>query len=199
MWQRFTETSRRAILRAEYEALQSQSPQVETEHLLLSLLTDTEDMGARVLTKAGITHRKVCAALGSQSGAGGLPEAWLNLDTEVEKLEKLSEEFRVDPALIRRIESQMLLKLREQSPKPELKLSAGLKRVLELASDEARQTQEALKRPCDIGTEHLLLGLLRDREGRASEILNTLGLNLEAARGSAIEFLRAQGNEVSGD
>ena len=197
MWQRFSQTARRAILRAEYEALRNQSLQVETEHLLLSLATDTQDAGALILAGAGVTHRKVWSALASRGEEEeppeeGSPKLWLNLDFEVEKL---SEEFRVDSALIRRIENQMLFKLRGQSQKPELKLSPQLKRVLELASDEARRTQEASRQPHHIGTEHLLLGLLHDTGGRAAEVLKALGLNLEEARTMAAQFWRGRGEE----
>ncbi len=179
-------------MRAEYEAIHRHSSQVETEHLLLALVEGTEGLGAKILEQSGVTANKVQVLLKPEAEGISLDD--LFFQTEVENL---SEEFRVDPALIRRIESQLLFKLREQSRKLELKLSSQLKRVLELASEEARQIQETIKRPCGIGTEHLLLGLLRDEEGRASQLLHELGLSLEETRLFAIEFLRAQGEETA--
>lgn len=51
------------------------------------------------------------------------------------------------------------------------------RQAVELARGEAR----GLDHP-HVGTEHLLLGLLRLDRGRAAEVLEDLGLNLEAAR-----------------
>jgi ArsR family transcriptional regulator, arsenate/arsenite/antimonite-responsive transcriptional repressor / arsenate reductase (thioredoxin) len=49
------------------------------------------------------------------------------------------------------------------------------KRVLELSLEQARQLGHRY-----IGTEHLLLGILREGEGLAAKVLEKLGLNLEA-------------------
>jgi ATP-dependent Clp protease ATP-binding subunit ClpC len=64
---------------------------------------------------------------------------------------------------------------RTSSQQPEL--SPGTKRVLELAVDEARRMGHHY-----IGTEHLLLGLVRLTEGVAIEILKRLGISPEEVR-----------------
>lgn len=51
-------------------------------------------------------------------------------------------------------------------------LSPGMKRVLELAVDEARRMGHH-----HIGTEHLLLGLVRQSDGVAMDVLKRLGIN----------------------
>ncbi len=56
-------------------------------------------------------------------------------------------------------------------------LTPRAKRVIELAIDEARQLGHSY-----IGTEHLLLGLLREGEGVAAGVLDSLGVNLERTR-----------------
>ena len=56
-------------------------------------------------------------------------------------------------------------------------LTPRAKRVIELAIDEARQLSHNY-----IGTEHLLLGLLREGEGVAAGVLGSLGITLERAR-----------------
>jgi ATP-dependent Clp protease ATP-binding subunit ClpA len=47
-----------------------------------------------------------------------------------------------------------------------------------------------------IGTEHLLLGLIREGEGIACGVLESLGVNLERARGAVIETLASRGAVV---
>lgn len=58
-----------------------------------------------------------------------------------------------------------------------LDLSVGTKKVLELAVDEARRMGHHY-----IGTEHLLLGLVRQQEGVAIEVLRRLGVSPEEVR-----------------
>src|SRR5262245_13073519 len=61
-----------------------------------------------------------------------------------------------------------------RSPLPQ---TAGAKKVIEYAVEEARNLGHDY-----IGTEHLLLGLLREQEGVAAQVLMNLGLKPEAAR-----------------
>ena len=58
------------------------------------------------------------------------------------------------------------------------------KRVLELSLDEARSLGQNY-----IGTEHLLLGLLREGQGVAAQVLRNLGLKLETVREEVHQFL----------
>ncbi|MCX5703516.1 MAG: AAA family ATPase, partial [Candidatus Omnitrophica bacterium] len=58
------------------------------------------------------------------------------------------------------------------------------KKVLELAAEEARSLGHNY-----IGTEHLLLGLIREGEGIASQVLLNLGLDLNTGRKEVIELL----------
>ncbi len=59
------------------------------------------------------------------------------------------------------------------------------KKVIELAVDEARRLNHRF-----IGTEHLLLGLIREGEGIASGVLESLGVRLDQAR-TEVEVLLA--------
>src|SRR2546425_6922592 len=56
---------------------------------------------------------------------------------------------------------------------PDLPYTARAKRVLELAMSEARELHHAY-----VGSEHLLLGLLREDEGIAAQVLTDAGLTL---------------------
>ena len=65
----------------------------------------------------------------------------------------------------------------ERQSSRELDLAPRAKRVIEFAVDEARRSSSSY-----IGSEHLLLGLLRESEGVASSILQSFGITLEQAR-----------------
>ena len=58
------------------------------------------------------------------------------------------------------------------------------KRVLELSWDEARQLGHNY-----IGTEHLLLGLIREGEGVAARVLENLGVDLNKVRSNVVKML----------
>src|SRR5919204_129093 len=64
------------------------------------------------------------------------------------------------------------------------------KRVLALAQDEAIRFNHNY-----IGTEHLLLGLVREGEGVAAQVLRSLGVELNRVR-SAVEFIIGRGDHM---
>jgi len=66
----------------------------------------------------------------------------------------------------------------------EIGLTPRAKKVIELAVDEARRMNHHY-----IGTEHLLLGLVREGEGIAAGVLESLGVNLERLRQETIRVL----------
>jgi len=66
----------------------------------------------------------------------------------------------------------------------EIGLTSRAKRVIELAIDEARQLGHNY-----IGTEHLLLGLLREGGGVAAGVLDSFSITLERARAEATSIL----------
>src|SRR5512140_2485978 len=63
-------------------------------------------------------------------------------------------------------------------------LTPRAKKVIELAVDEARRLNHHY-----IGTEHLLLGLVREGEGIAAGVLESLGVNLERVRAETTRIL----------
>lgn len=66
----------------------------------------------------------------------------------------------------------------------EIPFTPRAKRVLELSWDEARQLGHNY-----IGTEHLLLGLIREGEGVAARVLENLGVDLNKVRSNVIKML----------
>ncbi|MDQ8169273.1 MAG: ATP-dependent Clp protease ATP-binding subunit [Gemmatimonadota bacterium] len=71
-----------------------------------------------------------------------------------------------------------------QAAGPDLPYTSRAKKVLELAMGEARELNHSY-----VGTEHLLLGLLREEKGIAAQVLTDAGVNLEAARAETRRLL----------
>ena len=72
----------------------------------------------------------------------------------------------------------------ERSSIGEVGLTPRAKKVIELAVDEARQLNHNY-----IGTEHLLLGLLREHEGTAAGVLESFGITLEKVQAETNSIL----------
>ncbi len=66
----------------------------------------------------------------------------------------------------------------------EIGLTPRAKKVIELAVDEARRMHQSY-----IGTEHLLIGLLREGEGVAAGVLDSMGITLDKVRGETQSLL----------
>ncbi len=136
MFERYTEKARRVIFFARFEASQSGSEAIETEHILLGLLRIDGGPTTRFFRN---------------------PEA--NIETIREKLKASA-----DP--------------RERvSASIDMPLSDAAKRALAFAAEESE-----LLGHHHIGTEHLLLGLLREEGSLAADILAEFGLRLANAR-----------------
>ncbi|MFO1031248.1 MAG: ATP-dependent Clp protease ATP-binding subunit [Planctomycetota bacterium] len=76
----------------------------------------------------------------------------------------------------------------------QLPFTPRAKKVLELSLEEASQLSHNY-----IGTEHLLLGLIRENEGIAAQVLMNLGVKLEEVREEVLEFLGASENNSEED
>ena len=71
------------------------------------------------------------------------------------------------------------------------KFSERARRVLSLAQEEAQRFNHNY-----IGTEHILLGLVRENEGTAAKVLGGLGIELNKIR-SAVEFIIGKGDTAA--
>lgn len=88
----------------------------------------------------------------------------------------------------KKVESQ--LKCGDHSFIAEIGLTPQAQKVIKLAADEARcRARHA------IGTEHLLLGLMREGKGLAALVLNDLGITLHAIRACIFDMLRQEGTD----
>jgi len=73
---------------------------------------------------------------------------------------------------------------KSSTPIGELPYTTRAKKVLEYAMAEARELNHSY-----VGTEHLLLGLLREEKGLAAKVLGQLGIGIEEARAEMLKLL----------
>ena len=73
----------------------------------------------------------------------------------------------------------------------DLPYTTRAKKVLELAMAEARDFKHSY-----VGTEHLLLGLLREEKGIAAQVLNSVQVTLHSARAETRRLLGMPGDEL---
>ena len=71
----------------------------------------------------------------------------------------------------------------------EITLSPRTKKVIELAIDESRRMGQAY-----VGAEHILLGVVREGEGIASGVIESLGVSLPTLRMKVLELLAQSGS-----
>ncbi len=131
MFEKYTEKARRVIFFARYEASQSGSPTIETEHLLLGLIREDKNLTSRFFPKSNATIQDIR----------------------------------------KEIEGRALVREKVSTSVDLLPFSEESKRVLNNAADESERLSHK-----HIGTEHILLGLLREDQSIAAEILREHGL-----------------------
>ncbi|WKZ83567.1 MAG: ATP-dependent Clp protease ATP-binding subunit [Acidimicrobiia bacterium] len=81
-----------------------------------------------------------------------------------------------------------------QAPSGHIPFTPRAKKVLELSLREALQLGHNY-----IGTEHILLGLIREGEGVAAQVLQKLGAEMPKVRQTVIQLLQGSGSEESGE
>jgi len=136
MFERFTDDARKVMALANKQAQQFGYEYIETEHILLGLLNQSNSTGVTILKDLGVNIEKILS--------------------EVEQLPKS------------RADKTKMEKLRQ---------SEGAVNVVKYAIEEAGAFEHNY-----IGSEHILLGLLRETEGHAAKVLTNLGLNIEDVR-----------------
>lgn len=73
----------------------------------------------------------------------------------------------------------------------DISMTQRARKVVELAVDEARSLGHHY-----IGTEHLLLGVIREGQGEAARVLEKLGIPLEQAREQTMAILSGRGGDT---
>ena len=187
MFERFTPPARRTVELAQDHAKALRNPRIGTEHLLLALLAQPTIGSARLLNAHGITLEGATAALralraqaGQDLDAGALQAIGIDLDAVRASVEASFGEGALD----------------QPADGPghghgrfgHLTFSPRLKKVIELGLREAIRLRHRA-----IGDEHLLLGILREGEGLAAQLLRQAGLDLAAIRTELEQQLRQAG------
>jgi len=100
---------------------------------------------------------------------------------------KILDSFDISAELVRKELENWVPRSEAQSTK-EVAFTPRAKRVLELALDETRRLGHNY-----VGTEHILLGILREGSGVGAQILRRFGLDIDMVRSKLYEIL----NETS--
>jgi ATP-dependent Clp protease ATP-binding subunit ClpA len=161
------------------EATRMNNTYVGTEHLLLGLLIEGEGNAAKILRKLEVHLDKVRYELDSLLKEQGLEEESGSAVEGVLGSEAVRRRGHLKP-----------LGPAAGWLEPETRLSAPARSAVALAEEEAIRAGRGR-----LGTEHLLLGLIRQGEGRAAEALVQLGVNLAGAR-EAVAGLEANSPRV---
>ena len=188
MFERFTDRARKVTVDAQATARRLGHGHIGTEHLLLGLL-ENDGIAAQVLSGAGVTRaaveREILAEVGRGPLGAGDAEALGAIGIDLDEVRRRMEasfgpgalEWHPDPGC------------RGARPRfGHIPFTPRAKKVLELSLREAL----ALKHR-HIGTEHLLLGLLREGEGLAMLVLTRLGAGPQLLRARVLDALRSTG------
>ncbi len=105
-----------------------------------------------------------------REGEGVAAAVLMNLNVDLDQIQERTEE--------------QVRKGKAGATMGELPYTSRAKKVLEFAVAEARELNHSY-----VGTEHLLLGLLREEKGVAAQVLESLGVSLEGARGQTLKLL----------
>ncbi|MBQ1009930.1 Clp protease [Micromonospora sp. M51] len=189
MFERFTDRARDVVRRALEEARAEGQRPVGTEHLLLALLADDAGLASRVLADAGVRADDLRERVRQHTASGvGLGDA------DAAALREIGIDLA---AIVARIEQSFGPDaLREAVPAPRRRwgrkrylggpFSPRSKKVLELSLREALRLRHR-----HIGTEHILLGVLREGNGLGALVLTESGVDLDDLRRRVELALRA--------
>jgi ATP-dependent Clp protease ATP-binding subunit ClpA len=190
MFERFTDRARQVAIDAQAEARRLGHGRVGTEHILLGLLKG-DGVAAQVLAGLGITpdavERQVKAEVGRGPLGAGDAEALGAIGIDLDEVRRRVE-ASFGPGALHWRPGRHHRPWRPPMLAGHIPFSPRAKKVLELSLREAL----ALKHR-HIGTEHILLGLVREGEGLGMLVLTRLGTGPEAIRARVLDALRSTG------
>jgi ATP-dependent Clp protease ATP-binding subunit ClpC len=146
LFERFTDSARRAVVHAREEARRLDHEHIGTEHLLLGLLHDDTEGSAQAFGNAGVRLDAARTQVEELTGRGAAPA------------------------------------------EGEIPFTPRAKKVLELSLREALQLGHDY-----IGSEHIVLGLLREGEGVGLRALRRCDADPDDVRRHALTLLRSHG------
>jgi ATP-dependent Clp protease ATP-binding subunit ClpA len=168
--------AKRVVDMAISEAKRMDSDSVDTEHLLLGLLQVTECDAMQILQSFDVPLEKV--------------------RVRAQQFTNFKKSFRLKhPSGLGIASGDITITPQARVTTEHVrfdKFTERARKVLSLAQEEAQRFQHNY-----IGTEHLLLGLVREGEGIAAGVLESLGVNLERVRTNTILVLSATGTTTA--
>ena len=178
MWERFTRPARVAVQDATRIAREAAAGEVRPEHLMRALLEDEGTLAARVLAEAGAP----AAALREELDQRRLRYVDGLDDDDADALRALGIDL---DEVVRRIDRNLGGALpRRGTPR----FSRSSKKVLELALREALALRHNY-----IGTEHVLLGLVREGDRVVADSLATFDVERDSLRRLVGDAVRRAG------
>jgi ATP-dependent Clp protease ATP-binding subunit ClpA len=192
MFEHFTERARGTVVFAQEEARELHHNSIGTEHLLLGLLRDDACVGRSALDRLGVrlddVRSEVVRVVG-EGPPGALDEedaaALRAIGIDLNEVRRRIEETFGEGAL------EWIRPVRRRGRRKPCVPSAGripftprAKKVLQLALRESRALRHEY-----IGTEHILLGLVREREGLAAGMLAERDVSDQRVRTVVSELL----------
>ncbi len=224
MFERFTDRARRVVVLAQEEARMLNHNYIGTEHILLGLIHEGEGVAAKALESLGIALEGVRQQVeeiigqGQQAPSGHIPftpRAKNELEQSLREALQLGHNYigtehillglihEGEGVAAKALESlgialegvrqqvEEIIGQGQQAPSGHIPFTPRAKKVLELSLREALQLGHNY-----IGTEHILLGLIREGEGVAAQVLVKLGADLNRVRQQVLQLLSGyQGKE----
>jgi ATP-dependent Clp protease ATP-binding subunit ClpA len=180
MLERFTKAAREVVERTQQIAIESRASQVRPEHLFAALLWDDGCLAVRVLNAHGGSSERLHAELDRRRAryVDGLDDA------DAEALRSIGIDLE---EVVRRMDDGDTESdhRRERRSRVHIRFSRASKKVLELALREAVALHHNY-----IGTEHLLLGLVREGDVIVRDTLVAAGVDATTLRQAVAEAVR---------
>jgi ATP-dependent Clp protease ATP-binding subunit ClpA len=181
MFERFTPRARQVVVRAQEDAARLRHGWIGKEHLLLALAEEADGPAGEIMRDFGMTSAAVEAAIERIVGVGPAPglgaeeaDALRSIGIDLDEVRRMVEESFGPGSL-------------DRPPNPcgpGMPFTPKAKQAIELALREAKALRHN-----HLGTEHLLLGLVRSEGGAGAEVLRTLHVDPRAVRARMVEKL----------
>lgn len=180
MFERFTRRARTVVETATAYATQTASRETRPEHLFRALLEDEECLATRVLVQSGASVAELRNRLDEHAHryVDGLD------DDDADALKSIG----IDLAEVARRIDDGLDRLRGLGGRRRPRFSRASRKALELSLREAVALRHNY-----IGTEHLLLGLVRVEDRVVTDTLARFGIEHDGLRSAVAEALRKAG------
>lgn len=147
MWPKFSRQSASAVVAATEIAQQKGVTGVDTENLLLGILSQTDTIASQILQRLGLSFEQI--------------------EAEIYKISPSASSYEV--------------------PAGGVLLTSQSKKVLSLSNEIAQEAGQEY-----VGTEHLLLGLVEEKECLAHQVLTRLGVSAKGVRAELLKFENGQ-------